>query len=130
MLVSPGPASVDVDYLGTRALTGKRSTAPCRNRYAATTQLDAEQHILTAAAADRPQLVHPEQAEAAAVTACVAGQLSGGRDFAALATLLASGFGGGGGGRRREHRQTQAGTLGTFAKASTPKPRAGGVANW
>ena len=91
VLVSPSPASVDVDYLGTRASDGQIIyTAPCRNRYATTTQLDAEQHILTAAAARRPQLVHPERAEAAAVTAAADGQLSGGQ-AAALAALLASG---------------------------------------
>ena len=91
VLVSPCSAGVDVDYLGTRASDGQSIyAAPCRNRYATTTQLDAEQHILTAAAADRPQLVHPERAEAAAVTAASAGQLSGGQ-AAALAALLASG---------------------------------------
>ena len=52
VLVSPSPGSVDVDYLGTRATDGQSIyTAPCRNRYATTTQLDAEQHILTTAAA-------------------------------------------------------------------------------
>ena len=90
MLVSPCPASVDVDYLGTRASDGQSIyTAPCRNRYATTTQLDAEQHILTTAADGRPQLVHPERAEAAAATATADGQLSGGQ-AAALAALLAS----------------------------------------
>ena len=91
VLVSPSPASVDVDYLGTRASDGQSIyTPPCRNRYATTTQLDAEQHILTTAAAGRPQLVHPERAEAAATTATADGQLSGGQ-AAALAALLASG---------------------------------------
>ena len=91
VLVSPSPGSVDVDYLGTRASDGQSIyTAPCRNRYATTTQLDAEQHILTTAAAGRPQLVHPERAEAAAATARDDGQLSGGQ-AAALAALLASG---------------------------------------
>ena len=91
VLVSPCPASVDVDYLGTRASDGQSIyTPPCRNRYATTTQLDAEQHILTTTAAgSRPQLVHPERAEAAATTATAGGQLSGGQ-AAALAALLAS----------------------------------------
>jgi hypothetical protein len=91
VLVSPCPASVDVDYLGTRASDGQSVyTPPCRNRYATTTQLDVEQHILTAAADGRPQLVHPERAEAAAATATAGGQLSVGQ-AAALAALLASG---------------------------------------
>jgi AAA domain len=90
VLISPCPASVDVDYLGTRASDGQSIyTPPCRNRYATTTQLDAEQHILTTAAAGRPQLVHPERAEAAATTATADGQLSGGQADA-LAALLAS----------------------------------------
>ena len=91
VLVSPSPGSVDVDHLGTRASDGQSIyTAPCRNRYATTTQLDAEQHILTTAAAGRAQLVHPERAEAAAATARDAGQLSEDQ-AAALAALLASG---------------------------------------
>ena len=91
VLVSPSPGSVDVDYLGTRASDGQSIyTAPCRNRYATTTQLDAEQHILTTAAAGRAQLVHPERAEAAAATARDDGQLSEDQ-AAALAALLASG---------------------------------------
>jgi conjugative relaxase-like TrwC/TraI family protein len=91
VLVSPCPGSVDVDYLGTRASDGQSIyTPPCRNRYATTTQLDAEQHILTTAAAGRAQLVHPERAEAAAATARDAGQLSEDQ-AAALAALLASG---------------------------------------
>ena len=91
VLVSPSPGSVDVDYLGTRAPDGQSIyTAPCRNRYATTTQLDAEQHILTTAADGRPQLVHPERAEAAAATARDDGQLSEDQ-AAALAALLASG---------------------------------------
>ena len=60
VLVSPSSASVDVDYLGTRASDGQSIyTAPCRNRYATTTQLDAEQHILTAAAAQPPAACPP-----------------------------------------------------------------------
>ena len=91
VLVSPCPASVDVDYLGTRASDGQSIyTPPCRNRYTTTTQLDAEQHILTTAAAGRPQLVHPERAEAAAATARDDGQLSG-EQAAALTALLATG---------------------------------------
>src|SRR5262249_10358715 len=91
VLVSPSPASVDVDYLGTRATDGQSIyTAPCRNRYATTGQLDAEQHILTVAGAGRTQLVHPERTEAAAEEAKSTGQLSEDQ-AAALAALLASG---------------------------------------
>jgi conjugative relaxase-like TrwC/TraI family protein len=91
VLVNPSPGPVDVDYLGTRDSDGQSIyIAPCRNRYATTGQLDAEQYIVRQAAQDRPQLVHPERAEAAAATAEATGQLSGDQ-AAALAHLLASG---------------------------------------
>jgi conjugative relaxase-like TrwC/TraI family protein len=91
VLVSPAPGRLDVDHLGVRASDGQSIyTVPCRLRYATAGQLDTEQHILTTAAAPRPQLVHPEHAEAAAATAQDAGQLSGDQ-AAALAALLSCG---------------------------------------
>ncbi len=90
VLVSPAPGRIDVDHLGVRASDGQSiHTAPCRLRYATTTQLDAEQHILTVAGTDRPRLVHPEHAEAAASDAESTGQLSGDQ-AAALTALLTS----------------------------------------
>jgi hypothetical protein len=88
VLLNPAPGGLDIDHLGTRASDGQSVyAAPCKKKYATTGILDAEQHILTHAAGPRPQLVHPERAEAA-VTA--AGDLDPGQ-AAALVALLTTG---------------------------------------
>ena len=87
VLLNPAPDGVDVDYLGVRASDGQSIyRAPCERKYATVGHLDAEQHILSQAAKDRPRLVHPERAEAAVAAA---GQLSQDQ-AAALQTLLTS----------------------------------------
>jgi hypothetical protein len=74
VLLNPAPGGLDVDYLGVRASDGQSIyRAPCEKKYATVGHFDAEQHILSQAAEDRPLLVHPERAEAAAVAG---GQLS------------------------------------------------------
>jgi hypothetical protein len=87
VLLNPAPGGLDVDYLGVRARDGQSVyRAPCEKKYATVGHLDAEQHILSQAAKPRPQLVHPERAEAAVAAA---GPLS--RDqAAALQALLTS----------------------------------------
>ena len=87
MLLNPAPGGLDVDYLGVRASDGQSIyRAPCEKKYATVGHLDAEQHILSQAAKDRPRLVHPERAEAAVAAA---GQLSQDQ-AAALQALLTS----------------------------------------
>jgi hypothetical protein len=87
VLLNPAPGGLDVDYLGVRASDGQSVyRAPCEKKYATVGHLDAEQHILGQAVKDRPQLVHPERAEAAVAAA---GQLSEDQ-AAALQALLTS----------------------------------------
>jgi hypothetical protein len=74
VLLNPAPGGLDVDYLGVRASDGQSIyQAPCEKKYATVGHLDAEQHILSQAAKARPQLIHPERAEAAVAAV---GQLS------------------------------------------------------
>jgi hypothetical protein len=88
VLLNPAPGGLDVGYLGVRESDGQSIyRQPSRNRYATVGQFDVEQHVLRQAGQDRPQLVHPERAEAAVAAA---GPLSGDQ-AAVLQALLTSG---------------------------------------